>query len=223
MEIIRILSTKELSNDLLEKMEVNGIECIQHNFIEFKPVDFNPELINLGPNNWIITSQTAWSFLKEKIDQKILGHKTFFCVGEKTRAEIESEGYPVFLAAKNSKTLAKSILAEHPKKSFQYFCGDQRMTYLPTLFQKHNIDWYENVIYETLMTSKKIDEPLDGVLFYSPSGVNSYFETNLYHDEVCFCIGSTTSISAEEHSDNIIISENSTYESVIDSVIKHYL
>ena len=222
MDTIRILSTRILPELMVQKLADSGLEYVQHNFIEINPLEFNPDLINMGPKHWIITSQNAWRIMVDKFTPEILSQKTYYCVGSKTKSAIESEGYPVFLTEKNSKTLAKTILTDHSKNSFQYFSGDQRITYLPNLFQKEGIDWYDNVIYSTQKTGKKIDEPIDGIMFFSPSGVQSYFETNLYHQEVCFCIGSTTSISAEAHSNNIIIAENQTFESVIDSVIKHY-
>ncbi len=222
MDPVRILSTKLLPDNLVNRLLDYNIECVQHNFIEIKPLPFNSDLIDIGPNNWIITSKNAWAILVDKIKPAILQKKTIFCVGEKTKKQIQESGYSVFLVSKNSKSLAKTIVENYSEKSFQYFSGDQRMSYLPNLFQKRNIDWYENVVYSTIMTSRKIDEPLDALLFYSPSGITSYFENNLYHDEVCFCIGNTTSISIENYTDKIIIAEDQTFESVIDSVIKHY-
>ena len=222
MDPIRLLSTKQLHSSITSKLLAKNIECVQHDFIEIHPLPFSPDLLNIGPDNWIITSQNSWSILSDKVDANLLKRKIIFCVGQKTKAAIEADGFHVALAAKNSKTLAKIIISEYSKQSFQYFSGDQRMTYLPNLFQKENIDWCENVIYATKLTTRKIDEPIDAIMFFSPSGISSYFESNIYHDEVCFCIGNTTAMSLENHTDKIIIAENHTIESVIESVIKHY-
>ena len=68
------------------------------------------------------------------------------------------------------------------------------------------------------MTSKQ-----DGILFFSPSGVESYFKLNSIKDETCFCIGETTAEALENKKvKNIIISEKPSVESVITQVIEYY-
>jgi len=58
------------------------------------------------------------------------------------------------------------------------------------------------------MISKKPPRPLgtppkggekrfDGILFFSPSAVESYLKSNTIKDEMCFCIGETTAEALE--------------------------
>lgn len=222
MENPRILSTKKIPTNLIEKLKINKINCDQEDFIKIHPIEFNPMLINLGPNNWIITSKNAWRLLKDKFTPAELKEKTIFCVGEKTKAEIESCDCKAHISTKNSKSLAKYILDHYPNNSFQYFCGSHRMKYLPNLFHDNNIDWVENKIYKTELTPIKDIANYNAILFFSPSGVQSYLELNQFSDEKLFAIGQTTAEALSKYENTTIISDNQSVESVIDSVIKHY-
>ena len=55
-----------------------------------------------------------------------------------------------------------------------------------------NITFDEYRVYDNIETSIKINSQIDGLLFYSPSGVNSYIKNNTITHEMCFCIGTTT-------------------------------
>ncbi len=62
----------------------------------------------------------------------------------------------------------------------------------------------------------------DGVLFFSPSAVESFAQRNLFEETTVFCIGKTTEAEARKHTNNIITANRSTIENVIIQVIKHY-
>ena len=61
-------------------------------------------------------------------------------------------------------------------------------------------------------------------MFFSPSAVESYLKLNDIKDEVCFCIGESTSEALEaKNIQKIIIAEKPTVENVINEVIEHYI
>ena len=69
----------------------------------------------------------------------------------------------------------------------------------------------------------KITKKLDGILFFSPSAVESYLTNNKIKNEVCFCIGTTTASALETKKiKNIVIAETPTIEEVIEEVIEYY-
>ena len=72
------------------------------------------------------------------------------------------------------------------------------------------------------MKPNQIKESFDGVLFYSPSGVNSFLENNTLENKTCFCIGTTTAKALENRTKNIVIASQPTVENVITEVIKYY-
>ena len=64
---------------------------------------------------------------------------------------------------------------------------------------------------------------LDGILFFSPSAVESYLKLNAIKEEMCFCIGETTAESLENKKvKKIIIAEKPSVENVIYEVIEYY-
>ena len=91
------------------------------------------------------------------------------------------------------------------------------------LLKENKIPFNEIEVYETNLTSKKITTKNDGILFFSPSAVESYLKLNTLKDEICFCIGESTSEALENKNiTNIIIAERPTVENVINDVIEHY-
>ena len=74
---------------------------------------------------------------------------------------------------------------------------------------------------ETPLTPQNIKgENVDAILFFSPSGVESYLKDNKIKNEICFCIGETTASALENKTKNIIIAEQPTIEDVIEVIIR---
>ena len=77
-------------------------------------------------------------------------------------------------------------------------------------------------VYETVLTTHKINFKPDGILFFSPSGVESYLQENKIEDENCFCIGNTTAEALKYVTPNRIIANQPTKESVVMKCIEFY-
>jgi hydroxymethylbilane synthase len=67
----------------------------------------------------------------------------------------------------------------------------------------------------------KIDAAVSGVLFYSPSGIESYLEENST-EKVAFCIGETTAVAARKHFDKVEVANMPDVESVLELVNTYY-
>jgi len=93
---------------------------------------------------------------------------------------------------------------------------------LPKSLKAAKINIKEIEVYETILTPQIIKNQLDGILFFSPSGVESYLQKNTIKNEICFCIGKTTAETVEKHTKNSVIAEYPSTESLIDEIIKHY-
>ena len=87
-----------------------------------------------------------------------------------------------------------------------FFCGDQRRDELPGLLKKNKIEVKEIVVYKTIATPKKIEKKYDGILFFSPSAVKSFFQKNKLDKQVMlFAIGNTTADEIKKFSKNKIV------------------
>ena len=111
--------------------------------------------------------------------------------------------------ADSASALAYTIIKENTSQSLVFFCGDQRRDELPTKLSQQGIGVKEIVVYKTITTSHTINKKYDGILFYSPSAVDSFFSANkVSHDCVFFSIGKTTEEAIKKFTDNKIIVAN---------------
>ena len=93
---------------------------------------------------------------------------------------------------------------------------------LPEYLRQHKVHFRETYLYNTRFTPSKIDRIFEGVLFFSPSGVQSFCQENSLSESTAFCIGTTTAAEAEKHTRNLVLATKPTIESVIVQVIKHF-
>ena len=66
----------------------------------------------------------------------------------------------------------------------------------------------------------KIKQKWDGILFFSPTGVKSFFAENKIANSAAFCIGQTTASEVKKYTANVFEAEKTTVESVIEKAIK---
>lgn len=219
MKAIRVLSTKKLLVNQKQYLLNAGLSVVEADFISIQHVPFEVTAMH---QNLIFTSTNAFkSFL---LNNKSKSHKDkiIFCVGSKTKEAIEKAGYTVLAYADYAEQLADIIIKKHSGKSFTFFSGSMRRDTLPKALANANIDFNEAEVYKTVLSPHIINNKLDGILFYSPSGVESYIKNNKIHKEVCFCIGITTANALKGITDNIVIANKPTLENVIIQCLNYY-
>ncbi len=218
---ISILSTKTLSNEQRQAFLDANIDLLEQDFIEIENNNF--ELNNIN-ENLIFSSQNAVLSLMERQDWEELKTKNTFCVGIKTKELLEQNGFKVDVYMDYASELAEIITLIYNKESFTFFSGNLRKETLPKALKDAKIKFNEIEVYQTKLSQFKIskEEKFDGILFFSPSGVESYLKDNKIKTETCFCIGETTASSLEKITKNIIIAEIPTIEDVIEECINQY-
>lgn len=217
---INIVSTKKLLPLQKQLLFEAGISVFEEDFIETKIKSFELSKVN---ENLIFTSQNAvLSILQHSKCEELKG-KNVFCVGMKTKELLTQNGFEVVAYTGYASDLAEIISLIYSTESFTFFSGNLRRDILPNTLKENGITFNEIEVYETIITSKKMTSKHDGILFFSPSGVESYFKLNSIKDESCFCIGETTAEALENKKvKNIIIAEKPSVESVIIQVIEYY-
>jgi uroporphyrinogen-III synthase len=216
-----ILSTKTLSDEQRQAFIDNGFDILEQDFIEIENNNFELKNIN---QNLIFSSQNAVLSLIEQQGWEQFKTKNSFCVGIKTKELLEQNGFKVDVYMDYASELAEIITLIYNKESYTFFSGNLRKETLPKALKQANINFNEIEVYQTKLASFKIskEEKFDGILFFSPSGVESYLKDNKIKSEICFCIGETTANALEKITKNIIIAENPTIEDVIESCIEKY-
>ncbi len=208
---ITILSTRPLEQSLLAQASVNKIEidcipfiktapvrntCLEkritETFSESLPVIFTSMNAAEAVAAYLTGTQPQWNVYSLGTATKNIIRLRF------PRSNIIGE-------AENASSLADKIIMNE-EKALIFFCGDLRRDELPDKLAGHNIELEEIVVYNTLLVSKKLEKAYDGILFFSPSAVESFFSLNTVPDNtILFAIGTTTSACLRQHSSNKII------------------
>lgn len=227
---LRILSTKILSRDTLDKASVNDIEIEEIPFITTEPIkdeSLKTKLKGfLQQNiNAVFTSKNAVAAFDQIVNVELPWK--IFCIGQSTRkAVVKLFGEDKIAGtADNAGALADSILQEGEIKKVHFFCGKQRREELPEKLTAGGVELEEIVVYDTRETPQKISRKhYDGILFFSPSAVKSFFSLNKLNEQVqVFAIGKTTADTIKKYSAReLIIAEMPAEENMADLVITHF-
>ena len=216
---IQILSTKILSKVQKQELVNANFNVVEADFIATQNQSF--ELKDIF-DNLIITSQNAAQSILLHTKCEELKTKNVFCVGLKTKALLEENGFNVMVYVDYASDLAEIITLIYSSESYTFFSGNLRKETLPKALKEAKIKFNEIQVYETTLTPQKIKTTVDGILFFSPSAVESYLKDNKIKAEICFCIGNTTAESLEKVTKNIIVADQPSVENVIDDVIEEY-
>lgn len=227
---LKILSTKKLNQEAIDKASLNDIEIDELPFITTQPIKGDELKSNLRAFlqqniTAVFTSKNAVLAFDQIVNTEL--NWKIFCIGQatkKTAAKIFGEE-KISGVADNAEDLSNVILQDEEIKRIYFFCGNQRRDELPNKLKAEGIEVEEIVVYETLETPKKISrKQFDGILFFSPSAVKSYFSLNKLNDEIkVFAIGNTTEDAIQQYDKReIIIAEIPSEENIIDHIIEHF-
>lgn len=216
---IQILSTKILSPLQKQELTKARIELIEADFIKTENKPF--ELKNLN-ESLIFTSQNAVHSVLSNPKSDELKSKNVYCVGLKTKILLSENGFNVVAYTGYASDLAEIITLIYRNESYTFFSGNLRRDTLPNALNEAGIKLNEIQVYDTSLQPQKIKTAVDALLFFSPSGVESYLKENTIKKETCFCIGETTAEALHKITKNIIIADQPTVEDVIEDVIQEY-
>ncbi|HEY4205998.1 MAG TPA: uroporphyrinogen-III synthase, partial [Puia sp.] len=150
---------------------------------------------------------------------------TIFCIGGATRRLAESQFGPASIAgtAPSASELATVVLLHRPSEVF-FFCGDQRREELPEKLSATGVKVHEVVVYRTAQTPQSIKEAYDGIVFFSPSAVHSFFSANTLPEKTTlFAIGHTTADTIHTYVNNPVITSTAPEkETLVRQTIEYY-
>ena len=216
---IQIVSTKKLSTEQRQALTTAHLEVIEADFIQTENKPFEIKDLN---DNLIFTSQNAVHSVLSHPKSEELKSKNVFCVGLKTKILLSENGFNVVAYTGYAADLAEIITLIYRSESYTFFSGNLRRETLPKALKEAELKFNEIQVYNTSLTPQKIKTPIDAILFFSPSGVQSYLKENSIKKETCFCIGETTAEALEKITKNIVIADQPTVEDVIEDVLQEY-
>lgn len=216
-----IYSTKSLTED--QKLLFHDKAVVDSSdFIKISLNRIAPRILKNKIQNVIITSQNAVESLTTNYSAIELQFNNIYCVGRRTKQLIEKKIGKVTHSENSAEKLARYLVEYMEGTEVTYFCSNLRLDDLPTILEENHIKVNEVEAYQTKFDALKIDDSVDGVMFYSPSTVQSYLEKNSAHG-IAFCIGDTTANEAKKHFDDVRVAKVPTIESVIELVNEYYV
>ncbi len=225
----QILSTRPVGEELILEASRHNIIIDEIPFIETE-VSINEATakriveLSRGKIYAVFTSMNAVEAVRDLVSPEV--DWKIFCLGPATKKlVVEIFGEESIISTGHSGAdLADEILKHQDVKSVFFFCGNIRRDELPQKLKSNNVDVEELIVYKTLETPKDIAQHYDGVLFFSPSAVESYFSINTVTEGMQpFAIGKTTANAVKHFSDKpVIVAELPDKKSLVAQAIAHF-
>lgn len=221
-----ILSTKVLDSVSKNHFLNTGLGLVDYNAIDIELLPLRLNLSEKPFSHLVFSSKNgfrafhqAYALLEK--EQKNCWKRPVLCVGQTTAAQIAQEGFEVQAQFANAAELA-AFLGSEKGMSLAYFKGNLS---LPTIEEKLLSEQIAHRVffsYQTVLSPKSFDRQFEGVLFFSPSGVQSHCGQNEISKTFAFCIGDTTAQAVSKYTDRIIIAPKPTTAQLILQVINHF-
>ena len=215
-----VYSTKNLS-EIQRNLLPTSMKVESSDFIKIRFNRITPKLIKNEIENVIITSKNGVEAILNSFTSNELNFKNIYCVGRRTKKLIEQRIGKVAHSARNAAKLAAYLSTEIKGEQVTYFCSDLRLDTLPNILSESGIAVNEVEAYKTMYSPSIVKDNVNGVLFYSPSTVESYLQENKA-DTIAFCIGESTAKEARKHFNNVQVANLPTVESVLELVNLHF-
>lgn len=217
---IYLLSTAALNADAIQGAEAQDMMLDVLPFIAIERVeDADVRDLALRPLLVVFTSVNALEAVKQGL-AGIRPHWKIYCTSGATWQGVMDYfgGKAVAGTAESARGLAELIRGEGgtrkevgPRKELGasevfFFCGDLRREELPSVLRQAGFIVNERVVYRTLLTPHKTERAYDGIAFFSPSAVESYFSVNAVAEgTTLFALGRTTAAAIETRCSNPVV------------------
>ena len=229
-KVYQVLSTRKIPETLIRQAKEHNIFIDEIEFIKTEPVKDAAvkEKIKQYAEEKIIaifTSKHAADAVFAEINFQ--PKWKVYCTSGRTKETLLKyvNADAIIDTADNAAELAEKIWSngegEAPAHCV-FFCGNRRLDVLPNKLLTAQIGLQELVVYETNFAPQKVNLGYNGILFFSPSAVQSFFLVNqISHITLLFSIGKTTKKELQKYTRNkIIVAEKPTVESMMNDVMK---
>ncbi|MBS1603455.1 MAG: uroporphyrinogen-III synthase [Bacteroidetes bacterium] len=215
---IRVLSTRPLPAALIESARAKGIAIDVIPFIATSTTVDEQLLHALKQRRMtvVFTSANAVEAVGAAKDWSI------FCLsGATRRAAAGNFGEETIVDVADSAAQLAQKIIEHGVRSVCFFCGDLRREELPSILRQAGVGCREVVVYKTIATPQKTGVDYKGILFFSPSAVESYLSVNTVPEAATlFAIGNTSAGALKRY--DVVVSDRPEAAALVEKVIEHF-
>lgn len=218
-----MLSDTDLALAAQQNMQ---LECLD--FIQTSPIPYNDEGIDWSTVDALVfTSSNAVRYFYDAVGvDNFASDKIIFSLSGKTAKQFAVYGLAPTYTSTNASFLCDAIVGMRGIKSVVHICGNLKLGVVETRLTASGINYKPLTVYRTnFIETMPFQQQFDVVMFYSPSGVDSYVTKNkLNEDTVYCCVGVTTADALRDKKNHlkILIPESPSPEAMIDVVSRYY-
>jgi len=198
-----VLITRPLNDAQSKFAEKLGLRLIIREAITIRFPDVKDTVaktVSAHPNSpWIFTSQNAVEAVTRVLnsDIQLPQPPEVFAVGDKTKEILQKLGIQAKVPGENqhAEGLSRLILTESHSDTFIYFCGNRTLRTIQKELKEQERTVIETEVYETVLLPVELPgEPVEAILFYSPSAVEAFAKSAGFSGKLphLFAIGPTT-------------------------------
>jgi uroporphyrinogen-III synthase len=219
-EPIYLLSTGTLPEGLVEEAANAGVTLDAVPFIDIEYA----EIKTLIPEVAVFTSVNAVNAVKRWLPGP-LPNLRIYCIGGATYQEVARVFGEKAVVGKAGSAAGLAELIRNREKEIIFFCGDKRREELPSLLREAGLAVTEKTVYRTVQTPQKVERTYDGIAFFSPSAVESFFSVNVIAAGTpLFAIGPTTAAAIRAACPNpVITGEEPDKVKLVRQMTDHFL
>lgn len=195
---MKVLFTKKIDEKIISQKIGNDFfyECIK--FIDVETQMIPTKNIDTRGKSFIFTSVNGVrSFLKNQLPYcdnftHLNTYNRIYCVGQKTKKELRKNAMWPYKSFPYASDLLNFLINNTQDEKFMHFCGNLSLDIVDNSRPLENI-WYRKVVlYHTHLLYPQLNRNYDAVVFFSPSGVQSFMKYNSLENLTIFSIGKTT-------------------------------
>jgi uroporphyrinogen-III synthase len=206
--MLKVLSTKLLDEKLIAAAREMGmkLDCIE--VIGTHALDYDISLLRSDSYDAIVfTSSNAAKAVAPLSFGEGPGVRKIYALSGKTKDELKKNGITPIAVADNAEQLSEKIISAGNIKSVLHVCGNLKLNVLENKLAAAGISYKPLVVYETIPLGNEISETYDAIMFYSPSGVESFLTKNKLDRYTLYCcIGETTAGKLKSIDGNVNLS-----------------
>ena len=195
-----IVSTRKLTSAKVDDLSVAGWKFTDHDFIS-KAISVPAELDARSIHNFIVlTSITGVKAFLQIVKHLNLNREDYivYCISRGTKEYAAASKVNIKSTASTASALADEILHDVEVKAVTYIGSNLRREELSEKLKNAGVLVHDVIAYRTAFTPMAITESYEGIVFFSPSAVDSFLSSNPLKQVPCFCIGQTTADYAKQ-------------------------
>ena len=171
----------------------------------------------------VLTSRRSVEWVVRHVSQ--VPDWTIACMEGATQSLLQeiNWGNLIQYTGNNALELAKKIAADHRINDIYFIGSDRRLAHLPDFLKAQQFNLHELVAYQTLPKKQLMEKDYDGIVFLSPSAVESFFEQHTISPETTlFSMGASSNMAIQRYTGNSIVVSPAVHQSALFETIYHH-